>query len=439
LKNKTFNKKFAAILSFLVGAIVFIILLFFQIAILDKQKQTNKIETTEKYIYFQKDISNIIYSNINLLHGYTAFLSTQKDVSKESTTSFLNELLKDKMEYISNITIIKDTTIEMTYPSTGNESSIGVDLAKVDKQKEKILKVKQSLKPIFQGPVQLVQGGAGFIIRIPVKRSGKYWGQLSVVLDADRFLKVIKNIEKELKIEIAIVNIDDETNTHIYGNESIIDTSYSKFNYNIDLLNWMIYITPKRTNTDMIYSNIFIFVFSVLFSILAAIISWFYLKHFARIRYRADYDNLTGLYNRNYSLRHVPPLFEDAKKRNYKLGVMILDINKFKSINDNYGHNAGDIVLKDFSMKLKSILRDEEKVFRIGGDEFMIIFEGIKNHESLKVIENRIRESMRYTIIIDKNEVKVSTSIGSALFPDDGDTVHAVKDLADKNMYEDKP
>jgi len=407
-------------------------------AILDKHKQTNRIETAEKYIYFQKDISNIIYSNINLLHGYTAFLATQKDVSKENTTSFLNELLKDKMEYIRNITIIKDTTILMTYPSAGNESSIGVDLTKVEKQKEKILKVKQSLKPIFQGPVHLVQGGAGFIIRIPVEKEGKYWGQLSVVLDAERFLKVIENIEKELKLEIAIVNIDDEAKTLIYGNKSVIDSNYSKFNYNADLLNWMIYINPKYTKTAMLYSNIFIFIFSVLFSILAAILIWFYLKHFARIRYRADYDNLTGLYNRNYSLRYVPPLFEDAKKQNHKLGVMILDINKFKSINDNYGHHAGDIVLKDFSMKLKLILRDEEKVFRIGGDEFMIIFEGIKNHESLKVIENRIRESMRYTIILDKNEVKVSTSIGSALFPDDGDTVHEVKDLADKNMYEDK-
>ena len=438
MKNKTFNEKLAYLLSFGVGLIVFIILLFFHKTMYEKHKQLNRIETTEKYIYFQKDIANIVYSNINLLDGYKAFLSTQKDLSKENTESYLNELLKDKTDYIKNLTVLEDTTIVMSYPSKGNEASIGVDLSKIDKQKENVLKVKASLKPIFQGPVKLVQGGTGFIIRIPIEREEKYWGQLSVVIDGDRFIKAIEKIEKNLNIQVAIVNISEGINTYIYGNEASINASSSKFDYDIDLLNWMIYINPKSPNSVKVPFIVFMILIPLLFSILAGVVSWVCQKKFAKIRYHASYDNLTELYNRNYSNRHVPAIFEEAKKRNYKLGIMVLDINKFKSINDNYGHNVGDKVLKDFSSKLKTMVRNGEKVFRIGGDEFLIIFNKFEDEEALKIIKERIKESLNYTLVINHVEVKISSSIGYAVFPDHGENADAVIDFADKNMYEDK-
>jgi len=439
MRNKIFSKKLATFFSFGVGIIVFSVLTFLYLLTIDKHEQLEKILTTEKYVYFQKDISNIIYSNINILDGYIAFLSTQKDISKESTTSFLDELLKDKMEYIRNVTVIKDTTIVMAYPALGNESSIGRDLSKVDNQMENVLKVKSSLKPVFQGPVKLVQGGTGYIIRVPVKRDGKYWGQVSLVMDADNFTEIIEGFEKDLNIEVVIENKDEITNSHIYGNKALVGNCCSKFNYSTSLLDWIIYINPKQPKPNMIYINITIFTVITILSVLAGIFGMAIQKKTAKIKYQAAYDQLTGLYNRNYYIKYVPPLFEDAKKRDYKLGVMVLDINKFKSINDNYGHNVGDIVLKDFSKKLKATLRIGDIVFRTGGDEFMILCEKFKNQEALKILERKIKESLDYTLVIDENEVKVSTSIGSALYPDDGEDIDAVIDLADKKMYEDKP
>lgn len=436
--NKTINKKTAIIISFGIALIVFAILFFFQVSIMDKQKQIKRTEIAEKYIYFQKDISNIIYSNINLLNGYVAFLSTQKNFSKENADIFLNELLKDKMEYIRNVTVIEDTTIVASYPSKGNEASIGIDLAKIDAQKEKILKVKNSLKPIFQGPVSLVQGGTGFIIRIPVEKQGKYWGQVSVVIDADRFKNIIKSYEKELNIDVLIINVDGEKKTQIYGNKYLKNINYSKFDYNADLLNWIIYIDAKYTKPDRLYSNIMLSIFIVLLSIAAGIFSWVYQKSSAKTRYQADYDQLTGLHNRNYLIRYVPSLLQDAKKNNFKLGVIILDINMFKCINDNYGHNVGDIVLKDFSTKLKAVSINEDIVFRIGGDEFMILCSKIKNEESLKILKDKIKESMDYTIVINDSRINISTSVGYSIFPDDGDNVDAIMNIADKNMYKDK-
>lgn len=438
MNKKTFNKKLSITLSCTVTIIIFITLLFFQISIWNMQNQNKKIEITEKYVSFQKDIGNILYSNINILNGYTAFLSTQNNLSEENTTNFLNELLKDKKEYIKSVAVIEDTTIMMLYPKEGNEKGIGTDLSKVNDQKNQVFKVKYSLRPIFQGPVHLVEGGTGFIIRLPVEKQGKYWGQVSIIMDADKFLKAIGMFEKELNIEVAIENLDDEGTTLLYGNNSLINSSYSKFNYNTSLLNWIIYVSPKYEKTDRIYTNIFIFIFNFVFSILSGILCWGSLKNAANIKYQADYDVLTDLYNRNSSTKYVPGFFEDARRKNYKLGVMILDINKFKSINDTYGHSIGDLVIQDFGIKLKALSINSEQVFRIGGDEFMIIYSNIDSEESLKKIKDEIKESLNYVLSIDDLTIKISTSIGYAIFPDHAESALEVINLADKNMYLDK-
>lgn len=438
MNNKTFNKKLSIALSFVVAIIIFITILFFQVSIWNIQKQNSKIEITEKYISFQRDISNILYSNINILNGYTAFLSTEKNLSEESTSNFLSELLKDKKEYIKSVAVIEDTTIVMLYPKEGNEKGIGVDLSKIEEQKNDVFKVKYSLKPVFQGPVNLVEGGTGFIIRIPVEKQGKYWGQVSIIMDADRFLKAIEEFEKELNIEVAIVNFNDHSKNLLYGNKALINSSDSEFDYNTSLLNWTIYINSKYAKTDRLYTNIFIFAFNILFSILTGFLCLVYLKNAAKIKYQADYDSLTGLYNRNSSIRYVPSFFENAKKRNNKLGVMILDINKFKNINDNFGHAVGDIILKDFANKLRAISRNSEEIFRIGGDEFMIICSNVISEEDMKKIKDKAKAALSYTLNIDSNEIRVSASIGYAMFPDNAEKAAEVINLADKNMYTDK-
>lgn len=405
---------------------------------MDKQKQARRIEIDEKYVYFQKDISNVIYSNVNLLNGYIAFLSTQKDFSKEGSEIFLNELLKDKMEYVRNVTVIEDTTIVASYPSKGNENTIGVDLAKIDAQKQKILQVKNTLKPAFQGPENLIQGGTGFIIRLPVEKQGKYWGQVSIVMDAEGFKNLIRSFEKELNIDVCIMNADDGMNSIIYGDRFSKDINYTKFNYNIDLLNWVIYVDYKYTKPDRVFSDILFFILIIIFSILSGICSWTYEKSISITKYQADFDCLTGFYNRNYLIRYAPSLFEDAKRKNYKLGIMILDINKFKSINDNYGHNAGDMVLRNFSAKLKTVIKKEDKIFRVGGDEFMILCRKIKNEESLKIIKDQVKKSMEYTMEVDNIKMNVSASVGYSIFPDNEDNINEIMNFADKNMYKDK-
>jgi sensor domain CHASE-containing protein len=99
----------------------------------------------------------LINSNIALMSGYLAYLKTNGDDNQDLTLIYLNNLLANNEGYIRNIATLKDTTIIWNYPPGGNETSIGIDLATVDGQKEPVLGTKKYLKPSFQGPVDLVQ------------------------------------------------------------------------------------------------------------------------------------------------------------------------------------------------------------------------------------------------------------------------------------------
>ncbi len=109
-------------------------------------------------------------------------------------------LIQSNSKLIKNISVLKDTTIVYAYPLKGNEAVIGKNLAFIAAQKGNVLKVKKNMTPIFQGPVNLVQGGTGFISRIPViLEDGTYWGQISIVINGEELMKETGLYEKDSK------------------------------------------------------------------------------------------------------------------------------------------------------------------------------------------------------------------------------------------------
>ena len=118
---------------------------------------------------------------------------------------------------------------------------------------------------------------------------------------------------------------------------------------------------------------------------------------------------------------------------------MFLDLNGFKAVNDTYGHDAGDEILTAISSRLKSCIREEDHLARIGGDEFLI---GLLIKKSEMDIPDKICKKIRTTIIepvaFNKHLLKVGTSIGTANYPADGNNIEALIKLADDNMYADK-
>lgn len=155
--------------------------------------------------------------------------------------------------------------------------------------------------------------------------------------------------------------------------------------------------------------------------------------------YYANHDELTGLFNRHAASRFFDEDLNYAKEHNATHFVMLLDLNKFKKINDIHGHNAGDTVLKITAKRLKNCLRECDSISRIGGDEFAISVVLKKDEkDSINEISNKIQQRVIQPISIGDVEVSVGTSVGVASYPSDGDDCEVLLKIADERMYENK-
>lgn len=165
-----------------------------------------------------------------------------------------------------------------------------------------------------------------------------------------------------------------------------------------------------------------------------------------RIHYLAQYDTLTGLLNREWFLEHLRRTVEVSKRNNQMMAVLFLDLDDFKSVNDTLGHGIGDLLLKAVADRLQSRMRKSDTVTRygsatvsrLGGDEFTIILNNLKKIDGAGTAAQRIIESLAEPFTIEGNVIHTGTSIGIAIYPEDGDSADQLLKNADLAMYRSK-
>lgn len=153
------------------------------------------------------------------------------------------------------------------------------------------------------------------------------------------------------------------------------------------------------------------------------------------IRYQANYDSLTGLPNRNLFLDRINIALKQAQRHKNQLALLLLDLDRFKWINDTLGHKTGDIILQETAKRLIKSVRDSDTVARLGGDEFAIIMPEISHYSDTEIIANKIFSAFKAPLSLEGHEIHISGSIGITLFPDDGDNVESLQMNADSAMY----
>ena len=151
--------------------------------------------------------------------------------------------------------------------------------------------------------------------------------------------------------------------------------------------------------------------------------------------YIATHDPLTGLPNRRLFNDRLSLELAHAQRNKQKLAVMLLDLDYFKDVNDTLGHSVGDQLLEVAGDRLMSFLRKSDTVARMGGDEFMLILPGIVREEDTTEIAQKILEAFRKPFVFDGYEINITTSIGTALYPEDGEDTDALMRNADIAMY----
>ena len=157
-----------------------------------------------------------------------------------------------------------------------------------------------------------------------------------------------------------------------------------------------------------------------------------------RIEFLAYHDSLTGLANRTFLKTELNTLIKINKRENKRLALIFIDLDNFKFVNDTFGHEAGDSLLVEISERLKSQLRESDVVARIGGDEFVVVLNNIKNKEDIKKILTSIKNKLSKPVIIEENDIEITFSAGIAIYPDDSIDNDEILQLADIAMYESK-
>ena len=152
----------------------------------------------------------------------------------------------------------------------------------------------------------------------------------------------------------------------------------------------------------------------------------------------ANYDHLTGLPNRMLLLDRLSQILARATRQKKTCAVMFLDINDFKKVNDTYGHDVGDQLLKFVAENLQAAMRVSDTVARMSGDEFIILIEDLKNRKELSTVRQKIEQKLSTGYQIKDNHIQVQVSIGTAIYPDDADTPETLIKHADIKMYANK-
>ncbi|MBL4832707.1 MAG: EAL domain-containing protein [Pseudomonas sp.] len=156
------------------------------------------------------------------------------------------------------------------------------------------------------------------------------------------------------------------------------------------------------------------------------------------IHHHAYFDTLTQLPNRFLALDRLSQLLNEAERNHEKTAVLFLDLDDFKKINDTLGHQVGDKLLIESAKKLNQVVRKEDTVGRLGGDEFIILLRGLSDdHNALSIAENLLK-IFREPFKIDGRELLVTLSIGIAMYPNNGDCASDLLRNADTAMYQAK-
>lgn len=155
-----------------------------------------------------------------------------------------------------------------------------------------------------------------------------------------------------------------------------------------------------------------------------------------RLKYLAENDPMTGLSNRYYFEEHLRSAIQRAHRLNFQLGLIYLDIDNFKLINDSLGHDSGDQLLQQIAQRLLDVVREGDVVCRLGGDEFAIIVHDLETDTSVGALSQRVIETVREPITLNNTEQFVTCSIGIATFPRCATNAEDMLKRADLAMYQ---
>jgi diguanylate cyclase (GGDEF)-like protein len=156
---------------------------------------------------------------------------------------------------------------------------------------------------------------------------------------------------------------------------------------------------------------------------------------YSDLMHRSEFDQLTDIHNRFSLAKHIDACIEEARRKASILGLIYIDLDEFKQVNDLYGHHVGDLYLQEVTLRMKQQLRTGDLLARLGGDEFAVLVPVVRNRAHVEEMALRLEHSFDEPITVEGCTLQGTASFGIALYPEDGDARETLLSAADAAMY----
>ena len=437
----------------------------------DKEKRVLDEELTRIKI----TLENLINGRMKSASGLQAYAEIHGGFEKEVFDTFSKLIYDSTNNLIQSMVFITDTTITHIYPYEPYKDAIGIDLANVESQREWVLYAKENLTSILSAPVNLVEGGLGIIIRVPIAVKEEYVGQISIVFDYMKTLEAsgIINLSEDHIVSLRVYDFLKQDYLDVWTNRIGPYTYDDEDERKISLEIYDVFLSLTASPKEGYFSGTPLFYWIIFMGLLVAFIVSYMMTRLITTKdrlqrnelalqgskdsltelnlslektveqlkasesynaYLAEHDSLTNLFNRRKFTSDITKALEENRKGS----ILLIDVDDFKLINDSRGHIYGDQVLKNIGDVLINFEYKESTAYRIGGDEFVIHLRDVSNEENIEKSISTFFNQIKNCHEKGGKTSRLTSSVGITKYPDQGQSVNELLMKADIAMYEAK-
>lgn len=365
---------------------------------------------------------------LHLTSGLDSYFSVRHESLEKDEIENILQLAYETSQNVRNFGVAVGYKLTFVYPIAGNEAAIGLDYRTLTSQWPSVEKAVGERRAVLAENVELLQGGKAFIYRNPIFINDQYWGLLSTVIDAEDFLTHVFGSITSNNFQFAVRGA---TGAALWGNQKLFADPAALIVSSEQ--NWQFAVKSQHRNR-----NALLLVLRILGWCLAITLSfglYSLLAHRRTLAHMVLHDVVTGLPNRRLFSDRLEHAMMSAKKRTQKnVRIVFISINDFKKINDTYGHNAGDFVLKTIAQRLAFCVSVGDTVARWIGDEFVLLTQNVPAAEFPDFLQ-RLLKVIGEPLYFQGSALQVSALVGQATAFKDADTpegllAHAEQQLA---------
>ncbi|WP_162048375.1 sensor domain-containing diguanylate cyclase [Vibrio taketomensis] len=402
----------------------------------------------EELALIRSKIESLVISDISLAKSIPMIVASNPQLS-QSQWEDVAKSISERSKHISAMLLAPDNVITYVYPVKQFSDLIGVDYQQHSEHWPVVKHAMATKDVVLEDSMPLQKGDPGIVARIPIFLDPpfyqRYWGVASVVISLQNLLADagVSEFEEHYDIAIAVMENEEQVGNLLYGEHNTQQNAFTNEVISFSHGQWLLSASTENgyaSDADWYQRNsVRLIGYSALILVILAFFAVFRLYRTAN--QLSLHDDLTGLPNRRYFIftlqRHLTIAKNSSGKEYFAL--VNIDLDKFKQINDKYGHDAGDRVLRAVGERIQNALRASDVVARVGGDEFLVLVPRMREEQHIQSIVRNIRSAL-IEPPIEYNQVLISirASFGYAIYSREMSSVEAIMKAADSAMYKQK-